>query len=418
MSTILLAIGVIVIFGIVAFFVFQKLQAQKTGLPTTPQVNPLQAPTPMPTPVSTNELAKAEAYVQNQNYNEAITELKRILMTNPHHHGAMLKLLQVYGITKQFSAFNQLHQKIHEIADSETIREADFCKSLLAEEIAKTQTNNQTPNPAAPTQTDAGLEPNLNATPESSLEFDLETLDVPEPAAKTSVPAEPMLDLNDLNFNPSTPSAAPASAPSLDFDDLSFDEPKDNTLIAATEPAPSLDLGSDLDFNLEPQAPVSTPATETKSDGLDFGDLDLGLGSEPAPVAKPTITPVVETKSNDGLDFGDLDLGLSTPAPTPVAEPAPSLDLGSDLDFNLEPQAPVSTPATETKSDGLDFGDLDLGLGSEPKPIVQEPAPSLDLGSDLDFNLEPQAPVSTPATETKSDGLDFGDLDLGLGSEP
>ncbi|OPH35434.1 FimV/HubP family polar landmark protein [Moraxella equi] len=442
METIIIAIGAVVVIGIAAFFVLKKLQAQKSELPANPQAHiPAQQTSVAPTPTATsNDLATAEAHIRNQNYNEAIAELKRILMTNPRHNGAMLKLLQTYGVTKQFAAFNQLHQKIHEIADGETIREADFCKSLLEEEMSSAAI--QTP---APTQTvtmttpadavavapqsepsnslDSGLdfefetpEPTL-ATPNDNineLDFDFDTPQIPTPSAKSAVENNDF-DLSfDVPSQETQPIAKPAlEEPTLDFDDFSFDEPSSTP--PANEPTLDFDMLDD-DFN----------------QGLG-GALDIGLGGElnsdlsadfdtkPAP---NTVAQTAPTPNSDELDAFDFNFDAPTPAPVPSASPVNSDDLGFDFDLTPEPVAtPVTTtPANDLALDGFDF---DADLSSPAQPTTPSPTPvsqadMSDLGG-FDLSFDTQTTPAAPTPQTNADnglGFDGLDADFGLVSEP
>uniref|UniRef100_UPI000A62C28C type IV pilus assembly protein FimV n=1 Tax=Moraxella oblonga TaxID=200413 RepID=UPI000A62C28C len=186
-----------------------------------------------------NPLATAEAHLSNQNYPEAISALKNILMTNPRHQGAMLKLLQVYGLTKQYDAFNQLHQKIHEIGDGEAIREADFCKSLLDEE-AKAEQQAQALHSAA----NKAPAPTID-----TLEFDIEPETTSQPARKVvSTANDSQEELLDLDFDVSSNKATTASDDELlEFDDFNFDEPK-----AESKPVQDNSLNLDADFNFDP----------------------------------------------------------------------------------------------------------------------------------------------------------------------
>ena len=284
MQTMIIAIGAVVVIGIVAFFVLKKLQAQKLQLPTNPQPHlPTQqdSVTPVaPTPNTADELATADAHIRNQNYQEAMAELKRVLITNPRHNGALLKLLQTYGITKQFAAFNQLHQKIHEIGDDETIREADFCKSLLEEEMTELTSKTPTSQPTS-TQKTTTVSPNATTAttqptkPSDDIDsaFELEMPDdakgvdfefeTPQPPKLATKPSADSNDF-DLNFDVSPQKMQSTTTPALEepalgFDDLSFDEPSgmpstnESTLdFDDQDPDTNLDTHSDNILNNEP----------------------------------------------------------------------------------------------------------------------------------------------------------------------
>ncbi len=133
MKIILILIAIILI-AVGGWFIVQHLQSRRHTQPRLADANKsLKVKRAEPAidtlPEQPDPLSSVDVYLHNQDYTSAVSELKRILMTNPRHMAAMLKLLQVYGVTKQYGAFNQLHQKIHQIADQKTIQEADFCKS-------------------------------------------------------------------------------------------------------------------------------------------------------------------------------------------------------------------------------------------------------------------------------------------------
>lgn len=421
MQTMIIAIGAVVVIGIVAFFVLKKLQAQKLQLPTNPQPHlPTQqdSVTPVvPTPNTADELATADAHIRNQNYQEAMAELKRVLMTNPRHNGAFLKLLQTYGITKQFAAFNQLHQKIHEIGDDETIREADFCKSLLEEEMAKTTALASNPQSTSNPQPafeylDFDLadepKPTAKAEPTDDLDsaFELETPQPPKSATKPSADSNDF----DLNFDVSPQKMQSTTTPALEepalgFDDLSFDEPSgmpstnESTLdFDDQDPDTNLDTHSDNILNNEPN-------NNLNSDELDELDtLDFNFNT-PSPASTSSTSPV----SSEELDF-DFDL-TDEPKPTAKVEPesvTPSTDF-ADFDLELD-GTPTPEQIFDDANDSLEFDGLDLGLDapSTQSTASKSVAPKQDVTMALDAN---ELAFDTMPTTEISD-LDFGDLDF------
>ncbi|OOR92152.1 FimV/HubP family polar landmark protein [Moraxella bovis] len=435
METIIIAIGAVVVISIVAFFVLKKLQAQKTELPASPQAHiPTQQTPVAPTPTATgNDLATAEAHIRNQNYNEAIAELKRVLMTNPRHNGAMLKLLQTYGVTKQFAAFNQLHQKIHEIADGETIREADFCKSLLEDEINSGAGQTPAPQPtpaqtaavvaavAVPTQNqtsdafDNGLDfdfetpaskptPSVTTNTDPSLDFDLETLNTPAPTAEPTLSGSDF----DLDFDTPVQPPQPTAEPTLDFDDFSFDEPAKEVVAPALSNEPTLDFDTTSDDLMS-------------LDGSLESNLDVQFSLDPAPA--PT---AVDNQANDALDGFDFE--FETPEPTPAVSEQPNLD---NLDFGTISSNKVNEPAIEdTLGDlGNDLGsDLDFNFEATPEPTptpaTPDTAPSDDLALDgfdfdTDVSIATPKPVNIPQAEIKPETelSKFGDFDLTFSTE-
>ena len=88
---------------------------------------------------SQHGIGLAEQMINEQRYDDATNELKRFLMINPNNTQAMIKLLQVHGITNNYTAFNKLHQQIHLLGDEKVIAEADFYRSLIADDLANAQ---------------------------------------------------------------------------------------------------------------------------------------------------------------------------------------------------------------------------------------------------------------------------------------
>jgi len=439
MQTMIIAIGAVVVIGIVAFFVLKKLQAQKLQLPTNPQPHlPTQqdSVTPVaPTPNTADELATADAHIRNQNYQEAMAELKRVLMANPRHNGALLKLLQTYGITKQFAAFNQLHQKIHEIGDDETIREADFCKSLLEEEMTDLTSKTPTSQPTS-TQKITTVSPNATTAttqptkPSDDLDsaFELEMPDdakgvdfefeTPQPPKSATKPSADSNDF-DLNFDVSPQKMQSTTTPALEepalgFDDLSFDEPSDmpstneSTLdFDDQDPDTNLDTHSDNILNNEPNNNLNSDELD-ELDELDALDFNFDT---PSPASTSSTSPV----SSEELDF-DFDL---TDEPKPTAKAEPTDDLALDgIDFDINQPSTSAQPATPSQADVSDFGDFDLSFDVQPTPQANADD-GLDFdGLDADFDLTDE-PKPTAKVEPESvASTDFADFDLELDGTP
>ena len=437
MQTMIIAIGAVIVIGIVAFFVLKKLQAQKLQLPTNPQPHlPTQqdSVTPVaPTPNTADELATADAHIRNQNYQEAMAELKRVLMANPRHNGALLKLLQTYGITKQFASFNQLHQKIHEIGDDETIREADFCKSLLEEEMADLTSKTPTSQPTS-TQKTTTVSPNATTAttqptkPSDDIDsaFELEMPDdakgvdfefeTPQPPKSATKPSADSNDF-DLNFDVSPQKMQSTTTPALEeptlgFDDLSFDEP--SGMPSTNESTLDFD-DQDLDTNLDTHSDNilnSEPNNNPNSDELDELDaLDFNFDT-PSPASTSSTSPV----SSEELDF-DFDL---TDEPKPTAKVEPTDDLALDgIDFDINQPSTSAQPATPSQADVSDFGDFDLSFDVQPTPQANADD-GLDFdGLDADFDLtdEPK-PTAKVEPESVAPSTDFADFDLELDGTP
>lgn len=429
----LIAVIALIVIAVIALIGLKQLQAKKAGLPKPPSSDkairvrqsvpsPDNHELPSPPVQAPNELAKVDELMRHQDYASAIAELKHLLMTNPRHTQAMLKLLQVYGLTKQYSTFHQLHQKICQIADPKTIAEANLCKSLIDEEILSATT----PPPKA--QLTIG-----------TIEFDTPK---PKPVQNAPVQAVPATDddILELDFNapaqpsqaviPNTPSTQTQEGFELEFD---FDEPKKST-------APSSDELLILDEPIKPQpTPVATSATDTLATADDFY---VSFDTDNTKDTKPN--PPHNTQTEDlELDFTLTPLSTATKAKQENTHQLTTTNDDLDFEFDLEPTKTAKTESKQTFDDGLEFGNFDSTI--QPTPAEHTPTKTqttLDDGLDFEFDLSdktpnkptPQAstvqkvdlgamdltltaPTQTQETTTTSigdDGLDFDDFDFGL----
>lgn len=326
------------------WFIVQHLQSRRHTQPRLADANKSlkvkrAEPAIYTLPEQPDPLSSVDVYLHNQDYTSAVSELKRILMTNPRHMAAMLKLLQVYGVTKQYGAFNQLHQKIHQIADQKTIQEADFCKSLIDEEMVSLQT-----------QTAAKPEANQAQTAKQD-KIDIETLEFVTEEKPIQKPT-----------TPSKSSAITDEEPILDFS-LDFDEqPSQPTQSVQTstsknnKPEMLLDLDLSFDNTQSPTLKIQKPAASTKDD-IDLLPLDNTTSKNEFSVEpnKPTFDtpnldlttttpkqPTLENSLEAEFDFNDLNLDLETDKPAKIAKSSDtltefdSLSLSSDSKIKTE----------------------------------------------------------------------------------
>lgn len=148
---------------------------------------------------------------------------------------------------------------------------------------------------------------------------------------------------------------------------------------AASEEAPAVDLGADLDFSLDSGGTTEEPAQAAEADaGLDFS---LGSDESSTEISMPT-----EDEIN--LDLGGSDESTEAGASDEGLEfsmDSSAEDSGGELDFNLDLGGDEET-ATDIKLD-----------------MAEESAPELSSGLDFDLNSEEQA----AAAESSSDMLDL-----------
>lgn len=341
------------------WFIVQHLQSRRHTQPRLADANKsLKVKRAEPAidtlPEQPDPLSSVDVYLHNQDYTSAVSELKRILMTNPRHMAAMLKLLQVYGVTKQYGAFNQLHQKIHQIADQKTIQEADFCKSLIDEEMVSLQT-----------QTAAKPEANRAQTAKQD-KIDIETLEFvteEKPIQKPTTPSkssaitneEPILDFSlDFDEQPSQPTQSVQTPASKNNEpemllDLSFantQSPKPKTQKPAASTKDDIDLlsldntTSKNEFSVEPNKPT-----------FDTPNLDLNTTTP----KQPTLENSLEAE----FDFNDLNLDLETDKPAKIAKSSDTLTEFDSLSLSSDSKIKTEVEL-EKEQTTFDFGGLSL----------------------------------------------------------
>lgn len=338
--------------------------------------------------VAINPLDKAESLINDQRYDDATHELKRLLMSNLSNSNAMLKLLQVYGITNNHNAFNQLHQKIHELGDPDIIKQADFCRSLLEDDL--------TPSVSAPSPAPK------EAIQINSLDFDIEDThqsavsltDTPEqssPNLEESFNLEESLDLEesfDLTFDePIEPNAHSADTPALepitsleshteedvgfDFDFDTSSESKGDALTLDDTPSASAAKTQDLtdDFSLDFEESTLTPSEDARtasdeSAEFELGDFDFDL-SEPSQSASEPQTSS-DSLSDDNLfdldDSFELDSTSSTLQESTLIQDSLSDDITTDNDNALSNDVLVHDTLTD---DGLALDGFDFDLSTD-----------------------------------------------------
>lgn len=358
MDIILAILAVLIVIAIVAVVFIKKRQ---TPLDEEPVAAPLiQEPTPAPIrpATSTDPVAQADILINEQRYEEAAADLKRVLMSNPANTAAMLKLLQIYGLTNNHTAFDKLHHKIHEVGDSQSMQQADFYRSLLEDDVSSSA-----PTPVILTQSN-DLSPKLD-----------ESLSLPTPTAEE--------DSNGLDFDTNQ------SEPSVFDDKLDFDiETSDLESTTSTIDTPiqheEEDIGLDFD-DFSPNDPVTTLDDSSDDSGLDFDNFTLDESDSVANLDKG-----LDFNLSDGLDFDE-----SEPEPVSVSSTAEELEL-SDLNNDLSFESDKPTPSVDEV--GLDF---DLSFD---EPALEETS-----------SLEPETALSEDSTSSENsstDELSFDDFSL------
>lgn len=425
MDILLIAVIFIIILAIAALFGLRHLQAKKGELPKKPGLDKylkvrksepvapvtstaitealenIEAPepivssiTPPVAPEPANELSGIDAHMRNQNYDDAIHELKRILMINPHHNEAMLKLLQVYGITKRYNTFNQLHQKIQDVADEKTVAEANFLKALIDDEIAGENTQ---------------VTKNSSIVEFDKIDF---SLDTSKNKSDTTAPANQATSVqkndSEVNFTAPIQSSSTLDTDVADDDfDLLLDEPITLTAPVAnstqqqSKPSQSIDIDDTVQVTQPSIAKNTFDNQKHSNQTTEMGNIfDL---SNPR-----TFDDTVASKDDTTFDLGDFDI-LSDKPNQPqktIVEPTPTQSADDfAFDFDETPKTTTAdssisldldkTNSDKTEFDGLDFDfDLDTAENTKTDAIQKNSAPNIKdvAGPDNDF------------------GFDFGDL--------
>lgn len=350
----LIVIIFIVIIGLL--YVKNKQQQALDETPTTPIDKPIND-VPVDNTSNVHTLEKAEQFINTQQYDNATQELNRILAANPNNQEAMLKLLQVYGITNNHDAFQKLHDTIRSMGSPEITKKADHFRSLLEEDLTPVVA------PKAEEPIEIG-----------SLNFDI---DQPTPTADTAQD----LDEFDLSFDDNTSDNLLDGLDTLDnnsqTDDFSFDEPfefdmqSDNTAtqdddVTLDTPDSSLDNGLNFEFTVEPEPKTSQATNET---AFELDDLDVSADWD----VKSAVSPSHDNTTSSDEMVLDFESEIST-APTADDSDLLSLDDLSDelsVDSSLDDELSVdelsldTTPITDdvltgdTSTDELSFGNLD-----------------------------------------------------------
>lgn len=337
----------------------------------------------------------------------------------------MLKLLQVYGLTGQMTAFNQLYQKICEIADEKTVQEAGFLKSILEPAPQAQPIPEPAPAPA----------PVAKPIEIDSIDFEttkpapIKSAPMPTPAPVVEMDADDVLEL-DFNLDDKPAPQQIAQPVTQQEDGLSFE-------FETTPPAPKASVvepvsASDVEaLSFEFESPAPAPVINTKpntTDGLDGLDFDFNI-NEPAPQAivdTPVVTNSTPAKVEDEVGF-DFDFGLDEPAKptiatpnTPVKEPEPEIVFDLDtLETTLSPSTnntPTIEPAFQSntapadKTDDFEFEfdapqsvtELSFDLPQETKTNVADTHLTTQSSDPLSFDDFELEPVTAPASVTPS----------------
>ena len=393
-----------------------------------------------------HELQAAEQLIQTQDYDGAITTLRRALKNHPSHSELNFTLLNSYALAKDYQHFNTFYLEVLALNDADLTTQANNLKMLVDEEqrisarsTVMTDTAeavesdgldfdlpgfkqdsdkpaiNSTLQVAMPSVTQvaqsATLANGVSSNADNKLDFDF-ALDAPETKIAPVAPVPPATE-------PTTETtAAQSQSNELTFDDFDFDLPSKEPATGETVPAPALESPTEI------FAPIDEPVATTLASNVnheaisdsDF-DFDFSLPDTPSTTATTAVEPMTTTSAApsadniaDEFDF-DFDLNAE-PAVTPTNDATTEADLSFDASDtkasnNLVSDAATSVPVASDEATDIASFDLDdellrqaeaATLATPATPSVAEPV--VDLA-------EVSAPSQSDSLLISDDMFDF-----------
>ena len=361
-----------------------------------------------------HELQAAEQLIQTQDYEGAITTLRRALKNHPSHSGLNFTLLNSYALAKDYQHFNTFYSEVLALNDADLTTQANNLKMLVDEEqsitarsAAMTHTAevvesdgldfdlpgfnkqesdkpaiNSTSQVAMPSVTEmaqpATLANGASNNADNELDFDF-ALDVPETKIAPVTPVPP-------ETKPTTETtAAQPQSDELTFDDFDFDLPSNEPATAKTVAAPALESPTEIVTPVKEESVTTTLASNVNHEAISDSDFDFEFSlpeTQSTPVttaAVPMLTTPTATPSADNIaDEFDFDFDLNA---EPAVTPANDATIEADLSFD----------ASDTKASS------NLTSAATSVPVASDEA--IDIASfDLDDELLRQAEAATLAT--------------------
>lgn len=480
MDPIMIGIAAVVILVIIASVFLMKKGKSQTTVDTQTQVKrpktlaeqqrelELQRQSQMPSPAAPNlpqttlqtvqtlntaesaqhELQAAEQLIQNQDYDGAITTLRRALKNHPSHSGLNFTLLNSYALAKDYQHFNTFYLEVLAVNDADLTTQANNLKMLVDEEqtiTARSTVMTDTPEAVESDGLDFDLpgfnnqdnnqdsdKPAINSTLQAAMLSVTEAAQPATPVDGVSSNADNELDFDfalDVPDTKSTPVAtatkpttetttAQSQSDELTFDDFDFDLPSKQPATAETVPAPALESTTEI------FAPIDEPVATTLASNVnheaisdsDF-DFDFSLPDTASTTATTAVEPMTTTSvapSADNIaDEFDFDFDLNAePAVTPTHDATTEAALGFDASdtkasSNLFSDAATSVPvASDEATDIASFALDDELLRQAEAATLAEPAtpsvaePVVDLA-------EVKAPSQSDSLLISDDMFDF-----------
>lgn len=350
-----------------------------------------------------HELQAAEQLIQTQDYEGAITTLRRALKNHPSHSGLNFTLLNSYALAKDYQHFNTFYLEVLALKDADITTQANNLKMLVDEEQSITARSAAMTDTAEAVESD-GLDfdlPGFN-NQDNNQDSDKPAINRTLQAAMPSVTkvAQPVTQIDSISSN---------ADDELDFDfALDVPETKSTPVTTATKPT------------------TETTAAQSQSNELTFDDFDFDLPSKQPATAETVAAPVLESPTEI---FAPIDEPVTTTSASNVNNEAIS-DSDFDFDFDLPDTpsttaataaapmitAPAAAPSADNIVDEFDF-DFDFDLNAEP---AVTPTHDATTETDLSFdtsdtkassNLTSDAAISVPVASDEATDIASFDLD-------
>ncbi len=401
-----------------------------------------------------HELQAAEQLIQTQDYEGAITTLRRALKNHPSHSGLNFTLLNSYALAKDYQHFNTFYSEVLALNDADLTTQANNLKMLVDEEQsinARSTVMTDTPEAVESDGLDFDLpgfkqdsdKPAINstlqvamrsvtevtqpATPvdgvssnaDNELDFDF-ALDAPETKIAPVAPVPPATE-------PTTETtAAQSQSNELTFDDFDFDLPSKQPATAETVAAPVLESPTEIVAPVKEEPVTTTLASNANNEAISDSDFDFDF-SLPETQSTPTATavepmltsPTATPRADNIADEFDFDFDLNAePAVTPTNDVTTEADLSFDASdtkasSNLTSDAVTSVPVASDEATDIASFDLDdelllqaeaATLATPATPSVAEPV--VDL-AEVSAPIEVKAPSQSDTLLISDDMFDF-----------
>lgn len=344
-----------------------------------------------------HELQAAEQLIQTQDYDGAITTLRRALKNHPSHSGLNFTLLNSYALAKDYQHFNTFYSEVLALNDADLTTQANNLKMLVDEEQsinARSTVMTHTPEAVESDVLDFDLpgfnkqesdKPAINSTSQvampsvtemaqpatlangasnnadNELDFDF-ALDVPETKIAPVTPVPPETD-------PTTETtAAQSQSNELTFDDFDFDLPSKQPATAETVAAPALESPTEIVAPVTEEPVTTTSASNVNNNNnaisdsdFDF-DFDFSLPDNPSTNAATAAAPM-----------------LTTPTAAPSADNNIADDFDFDFELNAEPAVTVTPTNDATTEAALSFDTSDIKSSSN---LTSDAVTSVPVASD------------------------------------